>query len=941
MSKMEELARLGQSVWYDYIRRAFITSGDLKFLIEEGLRGITSNPTIFEKAIAGSSDYDADLRRLMKEHRSLEKIFEALTFQDIGMAADLMREVYDATNGLDGYVSIEVNPHLAYDARQTIEEATRIFTTLKRPNVMIKVPATEPGLTAVQELLASGINVNVTLIFGLENYRQVAEAFIAGLEKLAVSGPSVRWGLTVSEIASVASVFVSRVDTAVDRELEERHHTRLQGKIAVANAKMIYQEFLKIFNSDRWRRLQEQGARKQRVLWASTSTKNPRYSPILYVQELIGPETVTTVPPATWEAFRRDGQIKETLTHGLEEAQHQLQELEELGISLTGITAQLQMDGVHAFIRSYENILRKIEEKGEKLTAGKYSVTSHLGKFQQDVRNTLREMQNKRVIRRIWEHDHTVWKPEPTEITNRLGWLHCPEKMRTAIREINDFTEELRRDGFTHALLLGMGGSSLAPEVFRKTFGVSAGYLDLSVLDSTDPGAVLEQASKLDPARTVYIVSTKSGGTVETLSFMKYFYTRLVQELGVLKAGQHFVAITDPGSGLEAMARSLNFRRIFLNDPNIGGRYSALSYFGLVPAGLIGMNLNLLLNRADIMLCNCEGCQRPGEGDNSCAFLGAALGELARQGKDKLTLILSPQIEHFGVWLEQLIAESTGKEGKGILPVVGEEVLTPREYSPDRLFVYMHLKNDTTHQKKVEALIKAGFPVLQFTLDDEYDLGGEIFRWELATAVAGWRLQINPFDQPNVESAKIRARQMVEAYLKDGKLPLPEPVLEQKGIRVFADFTPRNLSEALQHFLNQAEPGAENGSGRSYISLQAYLKPEESTDRELHALRTQLQKKYRMAVTVGYGPRFLHSTGQLHKGDAGHGLFIQFSADMPEDVPIPDEPGSEKSGITFGVLKTAQMLGDRQALKEANRKVMAFHFSGSVSDGIRKLTKLL
>ena len=941
MSKMQQLSELGQSVWYDYIRRAFITSGDLKFLIEEGLRGITSNPTIFEKAIAGSSDYDADLRRLLKEHRSTEKIFEALTFQDIGMAADLMREVYDATEGRDGFVSIEVNPRYAYDTQRTIEEAQRIFTTLKRPNVMIKVPATAEGLPAISELLASGINVNVTLIFGLENYREVVEAFLTGLERLAEQGPTIRWGLTLQEIASVASVFVSRVDTVVDRELEKVGNTTLQGKIAVANARRIYQEFLKIFNTPRWQALKARGARKQRVLWASTSTKNPHYSPILYVQELIAPDTVTTVPPNTWKAFQRQGVVKPTLARGMEEAEHQLQELEELGISLKHITTELQKAGVEAFVRSYENILEKIEEKSEKLLTGKFTVVSHLGEYQQLIRETLREMQNQRVIRRIWEHDHTVWKPDPTEISNRLGWLHISEKMKGAIREITDFVEKLRQEGFTRVLLLGMGGSSLAPEVFRQVFGVAPGYLELSVLDSTDPGAVLEYARRFDPASTLYLVSTKSGTTVETISFMKYFYTYLVKELGVLKAGKHFAAITDPGSPLEATARALNFRRVFLNDPNIGGRYSALSFFGLVPAACIGMDLRQLLKRADIMQCNCEGCQRPGEGDNSCAYLGAVMGEMARQGKDKLTLFLSPEIRHFGVWLEQLIAESTGKEGKGILPVLEEKPLAPQYYASDRLFVFLGLKSDARQQKALKALVRAGHPVLQITLEDAYDLGGEIFRWEMATAIAGWRLHINPFDQPNVESAKVRAREMVTAYLRDGKLPLPEPVLEEDHIQVFADFTPQTLAEALKEFLAPAHTDSETDSGRSYISIQAYLKPDARTDRALEALRLTLHKKYRLAVTVGYGPRFLHSTGQLHKGDAGRGLFIQLSASMPEDASIPDEPGSEKSGITFGILKTAQMLGDRQALQQAGRKVIAFHFLKKADTGIRKITRLV
>jgi len=562
---------------------------------------------------------------------------------------------------------------------------------------------------------------------------------------------------------------------------------------------------------------------------------------------------------------------------------------------------------------------------------------SSLGIFRTSAEQAVREMTEQRIVPRIWEHDHTVWKPDPKEIGNRLGWLDISERMKTAIPEIQRFADEVRKDGITHVLLLGMGGSSLAPEVFRKVFGVSAGYPDLSVLDSTDPGVVLEYSRRLKPEHTLYVVSTKSGGTVETLSFMKYFYNQAAEALGKAEAGNHFVAITDPGSGLEALAKELSFRKIFLNDPNIGGRFSALSYFGLVPAGLIGLSLEKLLDRANALRCQCGGCGHPESEENTGAELGAILGELALQGRDKLTLILSPAISPFGAWLEQLIAESTGKDGKGILPVVGEELLTPEKYARDRLFLYLRLADDGIFDKQLKSLREAGHPVLQIDLEDRYDLGGEFFRWEFATAVAGWRLGINPFDQPNVESAKVLAREMVSAYQKEGKLPDEKPAFQEDDILLFGDFTSSRLWEALREFFSGANPGEAEGKGRSYVAIQAYLKPDSATDEELHKLRTHIQEKYRLATTVGYGPRFLHSTGQLYKGDSGYGLFIQISADMPEDAPIPDRPGSPDSSITFGVLKTAQMLGDRRALQDQGRRVIAIQFHGSIDKGIQKL----
>ncbi len=504
--------------------------------------------------------------------------------------------------------------------------------------------------------------------------------------------------------------------------------------------------------------------------------------------------------------------------------------------------------------------------------------------------------------------------------------------MHENVAYITEFVEEVRAAGYTHALLLGMGGSSLAPEVFRLTFGVADGYLDLAVLDSTDPGAVLARAEGLNLNKTLFIVSTKSGGTVETSSFFKYFYNRVADELGSAAAGEHFAVITDPGSTLETLAKSLGFRAIFLNDPNIGGRYSALSYFGLLPAGLIGVNLSVLLDRAVAMMERCSA-DRPTI-ENPGAILGTVMGELAKAGRNKITLITSPDLASFGDWLEQLIAESTGKEGKGILPVVGEPIGSPDTYGPDRLFVCLSLEGDHTHEAAVNALEAARQPMLRVSLADYYDLGGQYFLWELATAVAGYHLAINPFDQPNVESAKVQARRMVALYHTTGKLPELTPALESGGIAVYGDVEAVSAGEALCAFIGQGEPGA-------YISIQAYIQPTDETDAALSALRTRLRESTQFAVTTGYGPRFLHSTGQLHKGDSGNGLFIQITADAPHDVAIPDEAGEAASAMSFDVLKLAQALGDRQALLDASRRVIRFHLGSDVGGGLAVLAHAL
>lgn len=533
-----------------------------------------------------------------------------------------------------------------------------------------------------------------------------------------------------------------------------------------------------------------------------------------------------------------------------------------------------------------------------------------LGKYKSDFENVQQEYADKNIAKRIYEKDHTVWSDTPTEVTNRLDWLISPEETLSHLDEIKTFVEDIQRAGFTNALLLGMGGSSLAPEVFRYSFGVKEGFLELEVLDSTDPGNVLEYTEKFNPEKTLYIVSTKSGGTIETLSFFKYFFTHCKNKIGE-DAGKHFVAITDPGSKLQEMATDLKFRKIFVNNPNIGGRYSVLSFFGTVPAALVGVDLEKLL-------INAKAVADESKNINSISGdIGIAMALLAQLGRDKLTLVYSKQIESFGTWTEQLIAESTGKDGVGILPIEGEALLSPENYSNDRVFVYTHFNNDNEKSAKIEALKNAGHPVIEIILDNVYDMGAEFLRWEFATAVSGWKLGIQPFDQPNVESAKIEAKAMINSFFEKGKLPELNAAIEEDGVKFYGETKETKLADAVSKFLDQLSNDKYN-----YVAIMAYATPTKGIIEPLQNLRTIIQKKYKVAVTTGYGPRFLHSTGQLHKGDGGNGLFIQFTESMPKDANIPDEPGINQSNFTFGTLKTAQLLGDRQALLNNNRKVI-------------------
>lgn len=895
MSKLLDLNRIGQSIWYDNIRRALIETGELQKLIDAGVVGVTSNPSIFEKAIAGSTDYDDAIRALVKEGHHVEAIYENLALEDIGHTADLLHPVYEETNGLDGYVSLEVSPTLAHDTQGTIDDARRLFKALGRPNVMIKVPATPAGIPAIRALISEGININVTLIFSLASYEQVMESYLAGLEA---------YGGNLAQIASVASFFVSRVDSAVDKALAAAGNTELQGKIAIANAKAAYGRFQEIFSGPRWEKLIQRGARVQRPLWASTSTKNPAYPDTMYLDELIGPDTVNTVPPATLVAFQEHGVVAETLTIGLDEALAQLAQLAQLGVDLDVITQQLLDDGVSAFANSFTSLLASVSEKRDRLLS---TPTYQLAGKLAIVDSGLAALEQNQIMQRIWSHDHTVWKENPSEISNRLGWLEIAEKMREQTGRLRTFANNILADGYTDALLLGMGGSSLAPEVFAKTFGDGSDGLNLHILDSTDADAVRAATNRLDLAKTLFIVSTKSGGTVETLSFFKYFFNQIGDG-----AGSQFVAITDPGSRLETIAQEYHFREIFLNDPNLGGRYSALSYFGLVPASLVGLDLDRLLESAIKMA---ENAKTHGP-QNQSARLGAVLGELGKAGVDKLTIFTSPEIASFGDWVEQLMAESTGKEGKGILPVVHEPAGPVDVYGRDRIFVYLHLLNDVTHDPDFEAWAAANHPVVKIPLGDKYDLGGQFFLWEMATAVAGYFLNIQPFDQPNVEAAKILARQMVAEFMEKGSLPAGDSALV--------------TAESLRQFVKKTKPG-------DYVAIQAYIQPTAEADALLQTLRTRLRNKYQVATTVGYGPRFLHSTGQLHKGDRGNGFFIQLASDPVADVAIPDKAGQPDSTMTFGVLKLAQALGDAQALEEADRRVIRFHLGTDVNQGLKAL----
>jgi transaldolase / glucose-6-phosphate isomerase len=941
---LKALTRYGQSVWLDYIRRNLISTGELARLIrEDGLRGVTSNPSIFEKAIAGSTDYSQALKGLeQRKDLDAKGIYEQLAIRDVQDAADVLRPVYDQTKRRDGYVSLEVSPYLAHKTTETIEEARRLWKLVGRENIMIKVPGTREGIPAIRELIGEGINVNVTLLFAQEVYETVAEAYMAGLENHAKKGGD------LSRVASVASFFVSRIDTLVDHEIgdllkkpgsDQALLRSLQGKVAIANARLTYQLYKRILSGPRWQALVNRNARTQRVLWASTSTKNPAYSDILYVEELIGPDTVDTIPPATYDAFRDHGRPRASLEEGLDAARQTMQDLERAGISMKAVTDQLTEDGVKLFEEAFDKLLAAVDNRAKKAApSGASRLTYRLpDDLAAAVKATLDDWKKNDKVKRLWSRDPSLWTN--TDEGKWLGWLAVTEDQIANRQRFQKMAEEARAAGFTHAVLLGMGGSSLCVEVLELTFGKTLGYPKILVLDSTDPAQIKTLESQLDLQNTLFIVSSKSGSTLEPNIFKQYFYQRVVEAVGAAEAGQHFVAITDPASHMQKVAEADCFRHIFYGVPSIGGRYSALSNFGMIPGAIQGVDVPKLLDRAEEMSHAC-GSVVPAD-ENPGIILGAILGAAQRLGRDKVTIFASPGISDLGAWLEQLLAESTGKQGKGLIPVDREAIGSPDVYGKDRVFAYLRLESapDPKQDAAVGALEKAGQAVVRIAVPETYDLGQEFFRWEIATAVAGSVIGINAFNQPDVEASKIETRKLTDQYERSGSLPAESPVLTENGIQLFTD--EKNAAALRQAAGNVATLAgylrahlARLQAG-DYFAVLGYIQMNEAHESRLQSIRHAIRDKKRVATCLGFGPRFLHSTGQAYKGGPNSGVFLQITCDDAADLRVPGQK------YTFGIVKAAQARGDFQVLAERGRRALRVHLGSDVAAGLAKLEDLV
>jgi len=560
------------------------------------------------------------------------------------------------------------------------------------------------------------------------------------------------------------------------------------------------------------------------------------------------------------------------------------------------------------------------------------NISFSLGAYRNSIISALDTMRRDNIISRIWAKDYTVWKPAPDEITNRLGWLDAPAETLEKINYIRATLEPFTKSSINDVVLLGMGGSSLAAEVFNKIFGSEAGYPQLHIMDTTDPVLISQLTQRLNLEKTLFLVSSKSGTTLEITSLFHYFYNLTMEKMDS-SASRHFIFITDKGSSLEELSKKLSLQHVFLSDSNIGGRYSALSLPGIVPAAIIGVDVKKLLLNAASAAQREKAENFSGELAATGSVLGATLGTLAQKGRNKITFIMSSQWAPLGNWLEQLIAESAGKEGKGILPVLDEPLADPRVYGNDRLFVFFQ-NAAVDNLPKIAGLAAAGHPAITIRLNDRYDLGSQMFLWEMATAVAGHILSINPFDQPDVEATKAHTRRTIALYREHKELPRELPSLTTPECVIYGGSPAPAFDDALKIFLSEAAKD-------DYVCLQVYLSPTPEVDEALQTLRAAISAKYGLIITTGYGPRYLHSTGQLHKGDSGNGLFIQLTADDLLDIEIPDRIGVADSTLTFGALKAAQAQGDWQALIDARRRVIRFHWRSNPAAGLKKLAELI
>jgi transaldolase/glucose-6-phosphate isomerase len=940
MEPLFELLEHGQSYWLDNLSREMIRDGSLARRVEsEGLRGVTSNPAIFHKAISGGTLYTDQIEALAGEGLSVAGIYEELAVTDVREACDVLRPVWQSSDGVDGYVSLEVSPHLVHDADASIEEAKRLWEAVDRPNLMVKIPGTPAGVSAIEELLFDGININVTLLFSVSAYEAVHRAYLDALARRREAGRP------LGTVASVASFFLSRIDVLVDGLLSQRIDRReavsdgpasLFGAAAIASARLAYRSFESVLGGEEWNALVEAGARPQRLLWASTSTKNPLYDSVRYVEPLVGPHTVNTMPEVTIEAFSRQGRVVAgAIREGVEEAQRVFERLDELGIDMQAVCEQLVNEGADKFIVPFDALMVGLADRRREALAQRLPDAIWEGESGDGVSRTLSAaVAEQRYGVRLAARDPSLWTRDPDtaeRIRHRLGWIDAPRQSRDDLYEFRQFAAEIREEGTKHVLLLGMGGSSLCPLVAAETFGQIADWPELLVLDNVDPTAIRDTMDQIDPLSTLFLVASKSGTTIETVSLYRHFYD-LVAAAGDPRPGGRFVALSDPGSALVAEAQERGFRRIFETPGNVGGRFSALTAFGLVPMALAGYDVESIMESALDMQADCAP-EIP-DAQNPAVRLGMAMAAHREAGRDKLTLLASPGLASLPLWIEQLVAESTGKQGTGIVPVSNEPPADPAAYGPDRFFVLLSLdgERNLAEDARAEALAADGHPVLRILLPRPEAIGGEFLRWEMATAVAGSLLGVNPFDEPDVTASKSITREILDRT-PAGSLPEsggPDVAsdsleLHLDGDADWSEGIDRESARALlRDFLDLVRP-------KDYLAVLSFISGTPEREALLETLQSALRQHTGAPATASFGPRYLHSSGQLHKGGPNTGVYLLITSDAGRDISIPE------SDHTFAALQRAQALGDERALLERDRRVLRVNLGWYVEEGLAEL----
>jgi len=928
--------------WYGNLNRDMVLSGEMKALIEQhGITGFCAEPSLIERAIGEGTAYDDAICEFSEPNPGL--IFDRLMIEDSQIAADLLRSTYEETQGATGYVCVDIPAILQEGAVLQIAEVRRLFKAINRPNLMIKIPGRLTDLTTIEEVLFAGINVNVTMVYSPQNAVSVAGGYIRALERRLIAG------LPVDKIASVLTFGLSGVDRLADQMLEGNVrsaqgradvqrvslNTRLLGKVGIANAQSTYRRFRDLFQGERFSRLRNAGARLMQLIWADLTPTNPTYGAQYYIDELSAPDVILLVNQATLADHTPEHTIE---YHALHTAHEVLHRLEEVGIDLERIGKQLQGDAEDLHTETYRKAIARVEGKRNLLFSGFMRRQSLvLGEPRPAVEAELKRLRLQKSITRMWARDASLWKVPPDKealVANRLGWLTIASDGRIDRERLRALREESKAAGWKHLVLIGMGGSVITADVLAKTFGPQEGFPRLHLLDTVDPAAICAVEESIDPDKTIFVIASKSGTTLETQALQSYFHTKYSE--------RPFIVITDAGTSLEAWAQAIKCRHMILNPEDMAGAYLALSYFGMVPAALLGLDFERIMQAGTDMQIACAnnvmGVNHPG------LWLGTIMAVMADYGRNKLTLLTSPELAAIGDWTEQLIAESTGKEGKGVIPVTGATPGMPHDYDDDRLFVYLRLDDSPNNpDDAVRMLREAGNPFVTLDLRDKFDIGAEFFRWQYAACAAAISLGVNPFDEPNMAESQYAALRRLDIYKQSGELPEETPVIVEDAVRLYAaDGMAQLLHDLRSQHNYEATPlegliAAFVGLARSgqYVALMPYLNPSPENMEIFHELRRRMRHIFKRAVTVGFGPRCLHITGQLDKGGPNLGLYLQFTADDSADLSTPAFP------YPFGVLKAANAAGDLEVLAARGRRVIRIHLGSDIRAGLAKVTHAL